>query len=250
MAEERSEKLGEDAVDTTLRGQGLKSIEAEMLLPLTSMVSLDLSHNELTDVPDLRALGATLTALDLSRNWFKEIPTQQILQLTRLVRLNASRNFLRPSTVRPALALLKQLGTLGHVDLRFNRKCDRQDLLDEARAALGPDVTVLMSVVRDRHGKLLPTPHGTFVGASPAVRDATSLRAQLEPWPTFVLRQRLVKDFGEPEKDVMADDLPRAGAPEGTPAIENGSRGSSSPPKMSVSPWRFCPPGDGGWVGW
>lgn len=35
------------------------------------------------------------------------------------------------------------------------------------------------------------------VGASPAVRDATLLRSQLEPWPTAVLRERLATEFGE-----------------------------------------------------
>lgn len=35
------------------------------------------------------------------------------------------------------------------------------------------------------------------VGSSPAVRDATLLRSQLEPWPTSVLRERLAKEFGQ-----------------------------------------------------
>ena len=35
------------------------------------------------------------------------------------------------------------------------------------------------------------------VGASPAVRDATLLRSQLEPWPTAVLRERLATEFGQ-----------------------------------------------------
>ena len=37
---------------------------------------------------------------------------------------------------------------------------------------------------------------GCVVGISPAMRDATLLRSQLEPWPTAVLRERLV-EFGE-----------------------------------------------------
>ena len=39
-------------------------------------------------------------------------------------------------------------------------------------------------------------------GESPAVRDATLLQSQLEPWPTSNLRQRLVKDFSESYKDM------------------------------------------------
>mmetsp|Transcript_30411 Transcript_30411/g.62695 ORF Transcript_30411/g.62695 Transcript_30411/m.62695 type:complete len:347 (+) Transcript_30411:124-1164(+) len=39
--------------------------------------------------------------------------------------------------------------------------------------------------------------HGNLKGNSPALRDATLLRSQLEPWPTSVLRDRLVDIFGE-----------------------------------------------------
>jgi hypothetical protein len=38
---------------------------------------------------------------------------------------------------------------------------------------------------------------GNMTGDSPALRDATLLRSQLEPWPTAVLRNRLVGAFGE-----------------------------------------------------
>ena len=38
---------------------------------------------------------------------------------------------------------------------------------------------------------------GNLDGDSPAVRDATLLRSQLEPWPTSTLRTRLVESFGE-----------------------------------------------------
>lgn len=39
--------------------------------------------------------------------------------------------------------------------------------------------------------------NGNLTGDSPAVRDATLLRSQLEPWPTAVLRKRLVEEFKE-----------------------------------------------------
>lgn len=42
--------------------------------------------------------------------------------------------------------------------------------------------------------------YGYDSGESPAVRDATQLQSQLEPWPTSNLRQRLVTDFGESYK--------------------------------------------------
>lgn len=44
-------------------------------------------------------------------------------------------------------------------------------------------------------------------GITPASRDATLLQSQLEPWPTAVLRQRLVKVFGESYQEL--DGLPR-----------------------------------------
>jgi hypothetical protein len=47
-----------------------------------------------------------------------------------------------------------------------------------------------------------------LVGISPAVRDATLLRSQLEPWPTAVLRSRLVDKFGEDHR--MLDPWSRA----------------------------------------
>eukprot|EP00980_Cylindrotheca_fusiformis_P026532 scaffold16363_cov131-Cylindrotheca_fusiformis.AAC.2 len=38
---------------------------------------------------------------------------------------------------------------------------------------------------------------GNLTGSSPALRDATLLRSQLEPWSTAALRSRLVSAFGE-----------------------------------------------------
>ncbi|CAJ1964267.1 unnamed protein product [Cylindrotheca closterium] len=43
---------------------------------------------------------------------------------------------------------------------------------------------------------------GNLDGDSPAVRDATLLRSQLEPWPTSTLRTRLVESFGESYGDL------------------------------------------------
>lgn len=40
------------------------------------------------------------------------------------------------------------------------------------------------------------------IGTSPALRDATLLRSQLEPWPTAVLRERLATVFGEDHREL------------------------------------------------
>lgn len=44
-------------------------------------------------------------------------------------------------------------------------------------------------------------PKGSYVGATPADRDAATLRAQLEPWSTFALRRRLAEDFHQAPTD-------------------------------------------------
>jgi len=44
--------------------------------------------------------------------------------------------------------------------------------------------------------------YGYDSGESPAVRDATLLESQLEPWPTSNLRKRLVESFGESYKEM------------------------------------------------
>ena len=109
--------------------------------PLPSLASLDLSHNELSDVPGLAALPS-LTSLDLSRNWLRALPPE-CARLPSLQSLSAARNFLRPTADAlllgdPGLASLPDLASL---DLRYNRKCDRQQLLDllaKARSLYGP----------------------------------------------------------------------------------------------------------------
>ena len=193
--------------DASFRACDLRSIAPELLLPHVALTSLDLSRNELTVLPGLELLQS-LRVLDISRNWFKDLPAQ-VAELVQLEELNAGRNFLRPSTLRPALEHVKaRLGRLRVLDLRFNRKCDRQDLLDEIRLQFPAVPEIRLSIARGLDGKMLPQPAGSFVGASPAERDPTLLRSQLEPWPTFVLRQRLVSEFGEAPTD--PETFPRA----------------------------------------
>ena len=50
------------------------------------------------------------------------------------------------------------------------------------------------------------SPVGAYVGFSPADRDASLLRAQLEPWSTTALRRRLVADFGRDPSDPEQSD--------------------------------------------
>jgi hypothetical protein len=156
---------------------------------------LDLSQNELAEVQGLGALKA-LTELNLSGNWFRELP-REVTALTGLSVLNASRNFLRSSNNLQALRLegLAKLKNLRVLDLRFNRKLEKQRFADQLAQIL-PSVTLRITI-----SEIGSMPEGSFVGNSAADRDATLLRSQLEPWSTLVLRRRLVDDFGEEPTD-------------------------------------------------
>ena len=66
----------------------------------------------------------------------------------------------------------------------------------EARADANA-ATVEAAVEKNGSSKARPSraPEGSYVGATPADRDAATLRAQLEPLTTFTLRRRLEEDF-------------------------------------------------------
>lgn len=135
---------------------------------------LDLSGNELSALPGVDTLAPTLSALRLSRNWFTAVPPE-VAGLELLKVLDLSRNFVRGSDDALEIAKLKQLSRLRYLDLRYNRKCCKQSQADHLATQL-PQVESIRITVS------FPAPEGSFVGASPCDRDATSLRAQLEPW--------------------------------------------------------------------
>jgi Leucine-rich repeat (LRR) protein len=144
--------------DASLRECNLRLITQEQLRTLTEvteLTSLDLSHNELADVPDLGSLSA-LRTLDLSRNWFKELPLSAIEPLRLLESLDISRNFLRPSTVKAALPILQGLVALRRLDLRFNPKCARQVIHCRACARVCSGCRRLLT--RSAHTRRLPRP--------------------------------------------------------------------------------------------
>ena len=89
------------------------------------------------------------------------------------------------------------------LDLRYNRKCGKLSAADLLKRTLpGVDTRLTITEVG------LAQPEGTFVGNAPADRDATLLRAQLEPLGTLILRRRLERDFAQPPTDPEA--VPRA----------------------------------------
>jgi hypothetical protein len=189
------------------------------LLYLASLTTLDVSNNEMRDLPGLSSLP-NLTRLSIQRNWFADLPSE-IDGLPNLVHLDASRNFLRPNAVSLRYDSLCRLMRLEVLDLSYNQKIRRVDhrvAIREGIRPSGADVFITAweetmttppadppaAPPREGGGEGaagLRSTTAAYVGASAAVRDALLLRSQLEPWGTFALRRRLVSDFGESPTD-------------------------------------------------
>ena len=200
-----------------LRGNfTLISLTALVALPspkeaqLSSVVSntilhLDLSRNELWNISSdaLEPLAPTLQTLDISRNWFESLPASIGTTLVALKELRATHNLLKPNALNENV--LKGMNELALIDLRFNQKCGKKSLLESLQSTLGTKVEVKLTVTYpppspqppSSNAATCPSLPSDKVGESPAVRDATLLRSQLEPWSTMALRRRLVADFGE-----------------------------------------------------
>jgi hypothetical protein len=212
-----------DVFDARFRDRNLRALPPSALsldLPPLRLTSLDLSRNELSELPGLAALAPTLRVLTLERNWFSRVPAE-VGALRALEELNLSRNFLRPGDDALALDALRSLKRLRVLDLRWNRKVCTAETSRRLSRALGGDSSandavsagteIVFEPVDVRVTISFPAPAGAFVGSSPADRDASCLRAQLEPWSTLALRRRLVEDFGEdPESVEDPEEVPRA----------------------------------------
>jgi hypothetical protein len=204
----------------SLRKLGLKEFHTNLLFKepststmssfMTSLLSLDVSNNELCDLPGLKLL-TSLTRLSIQRNWFANLPNE-IGQLTQLQYIDASRNFLRPNEISLQIDQLRQLTNLQVLELSYNRKIRRPDHRDMIRRALDPiKVEVVITVweemcnhnnntneheeAEEKEGDMSKVT--SYIGASAAMRNPLLLRSQLEPLSTFQLRRRLVMDFGE-----------------------------------------------------
>ena len=101
----------------SLRSRGLRELKLSSLplqhfatstVPVTGLVSLDLSRNELWDLPRLHSL-ACLRSLNLSRNWFASLP-QSLSDLPNLEELRVCHNMLRPSDNSLRVCMLLVLG--------------------------------------------------------------------------------------------------------------------------------------------
>ena len=199
--------LSEDGSVASLRKRDLRTFTLSMI-PSTSpsmpmsflrLTSLDVSNNELMDLPGLATM-ANLQTLNLERNWFNTLPFE-IKTLTKLTTLIASRNFFKPNAASLLLPDLQALTELKCLDLSYNQKCGRQSHFDLIQLAL-PQVVELKITMWEDVGSV----PGSYVGASAAERDARLLRSQLEPWGTVNLRRRLVQDFGQVPTDAAVVD--------------------------------------------
>ncbi|CAE8634971.1 unnamed protein product [Polarella glacialis] len=179
---------------TTLDLSGLRLNDSSLLFRCCDKLPLPA-------LPDVRNV-------DLSRNLLK-LDLGGVARFLRRLRgpvasVDLRRNVLRAAALgvekgadeaawSPGLALLieelllssdagEDSGVAPVVDLRFNERCGAAWLVQRARDC--EDVQMLLS------------PWGQLVGARPSDRDASFLRAQLEPLPSRALSERLATLFG------------------------------------------------------
>ncbi len=171
------------AVVCSLKKFNLRSFSISMIVPpppsnelstsfLTKLTTLDLSHNEIMDIPGL-GLMLNLQILNVERGWFNTLPTE-IGSLKQLHTLNASRNFLRPNTKSLRLDQLKTLSHLKTLDLTYNQKCGTTAHLEFISSQL-PQIRDIKATLWEEVGSV----PGSYVGKSASERDPRLLRSQL-----------------------------------------------------------------------
>ena len=195
----------ETSTIASLRHEGIKDFSLQLLTNIepstyTNIITLDVSHNELSDLPGIASLS-NLEVLCIKRNWFNTLPTD-IGKLHKLKKIDASRNFMKPNIDSLRLNELKNLSQLQLLDVTLNQKCRTADHRKFIKQYLQPlDVEVLVTVWQEASNG-----EHNCIGASAAQRNAVLLRSQLEPWGTVNLRRRLVMDFGQDAADQVRVD--------------------------------------------
>jgi hypothetical protein len=208
----------QDGTTASFRRFNLRTFSLSMILPpsspssqlffLQQLTTLDLSNNELMDIPGLSSLS-NLQILNLERGWFNTLPNE-IGSLKELHTLNASRNFLRPNAKSLQITQLKSLPKLKYLDLTYNQKCGTKQhykFISDNLQALPIIIDIRITLWEEVGSK-----PGSYVGASASERNPRLLRSQLEPWGTVQLRKRLVQDFNQIPTDASVVD--RAGVME------------------------------------
>jgi len=96
----RSVRLSVDGHEASMRDCRLRKFDWQLVCPVADdcvhITSLDLSRNELWELPGLEML-LNLHHLDISRNWFRQLPPE-LHALHQLRTLDASHNMLRGSS--------------------------------------------------------------------------------------------------------------------------------------------------------
>jgi hypothetical protein len=151
-----------------------------------SLTTLDLSRNNLRELPASIGDLDQLVSLDVSRNDLVGLPVE-IGRLTLLAQLTALSNNLRMRLL--PINELATLSALKLLDLRYNRKLKEPSRVALA-SILGPGVELRVTV------SALPEEALSTCKLSAGDRDATQLRSQLEPISTPQLRKRLLRTFG------------------------------------------------------
>ena len=163
---------GDTSTIASLRHEGIKDFSLQLLTHIQTstyinITTLDVSHNELSDLPGIASLS-NLEVLCIKRNWFNTLPTD-IGKLHKLKKIDASRNFMKPNIDSLRLNELKNLSQLHVLDVTLNQKCRTADHRKYIKQYLQPlDVEVLVTVWQEASNG-----EHSCIGASAAQRDAT-----------------------------------------------------------------------------
>lgn len=174
-----------DGTTASLRRRNLKHFSLSMFptnptITLDQLTILDVSHNELMELPGLSSL-TNLLVLNLERNWFNTLPTE-IGCCTKLQQLLAGRNFLRPNTNSLLFPQLQKLKCLKVLDLVYNQKCGRPHHRDVIRQALQlPDGLPSGIEINLTLWEEVGNVPGTYIGKS-KLFEALELQAYFSDW--------------------------------------------------------------------
>jgi len=185
----------------------------------STLLTLDLSRNEMKKLPPSMNLFTSLTHLNVSRNKLRRLPNT-IGELTQLHTINASSNDFRTLETLQ-LDAIKTLPALRLLDVQF---CPRlaqygSDDIERLSEFLGERVECILTQQTVPPEKKLHA----------ANRDASLLRSQILPHSTGALRRRLALVYGDttdPELVVREEVIERLLAAH---ELDNGYGGKGGP---------------------
>ena len=161
----------------------------------STLLSLDLSRNEMKKLPLAMSLFTSLTHLNVSRNKLRRLP-DTIGELKQLHTINASSNDFRTLETLQ-LEALTMLPALRMLDVQFCPRLAQYGSNDVVRLSqiLGERVNCLLTQQTVPPEKKLHA----------ANRDATLLRSQIVPHCTGALRRRLSLVYGDTTDPEIVD---------------------------------------------